>query len=198
MKHVFMFGVSAVVMTYAAHAAADPPRLKGEYGFTGSESCLFAPFGFKPNFQIVDDSSWSNSGNVEGIRAFNGDGTGTVKGTTMSITGPPTPGFPPGAGSSRFSFSFTYTVSEDGGWTTNTVPGTDKGTVLTGPRAGQTFTVENSAAGTGLISRNGNTLTVADLTPTVETVTYSNGDVHHRICPRSRVFIKLNADKDDH
>src|SRR6516162_9298507 len=169
MKHVFMLGVSAVVMTYAANVAADSPRLRGEYGFTGSESCLFAPFGFKSKFQIVDDSAWSNSGNVEGIRTFNGDGTGTVKGTSMNITVPPTPGFPPGAGSSNFSFSFTYTVSEDGGWTTTVVPGTDKGTVLTGPRAGQTFTVQNNPTGTGLISRNGDSLTLADLTPTVET-----------------------------
>src|SRR6266851_2270163 len=176
MKHVFMLGVSAVVMTYAANAAADSPRLKGAYGFTGSDSCLVAPFGFKPNFQIVDDSAWSDSGHAEGIRTFNGDGTGTVKGTFMGITGPPTPGFPPGAGSSNFSFSFTYTVSEDSGWTTTNVPGTDTGTVLTGPRAGQTFTVQNNATSTGLISRNDNTLTLANLTPMVETITYSNGD----------------------
>jgi Lhr-like helicase len=41
---------------------------------------------------------------------------------------------------------------------------------------------------------NGHTLTTSILTPGVETITYSNGDVEHRICHRSRVYIKLDAD----
>jgi hypothetical protein len=54
------------------------------------------------------------------LRKFNGDGTGTVKGTAVDIVGRPTPGpggfpsFPPSAGSADFSFSFTYTVNADG------------------------------------------------------------------------------------
>ena len=35
------------------------------------------------------------------------------------------------------------------------------------------------------------TLTAAHLSPTVETHTYSNGDVQPQICHRSRVFIGL-------
>src|SRR5258708_184695 len=182
MKHMFILGVSAVAMICAANAAADSPLLKGQYGYTGSASCLLAPFGFNSSFEVVDGNSRSNSSNVEGIRTFNGDGTGADKSTTLTLTVPPTPGFQPNAGSSTSSFSFTYTVSEDGGWTANVVPGTNKGTVLTGPRAGQTFTVQNGAPVTGLISRDGSTLTVADLTPTVETITYSDGFVIHRIC----------------
>src|SRR5258707_4231636 len=197
MKHVFILGVSAVAMICAANAAADSPRLKGEYGYTGSASCLLAPFGFNSSLEVVDGNSRSNSSNVEGIRTFNGDGTGTDKSTTLTLTVPPTPGFQPNAGSSTSSFSFTYTVSEDGGWTANAVPGTNKGTVLSGPRAGQTFTVQNGAPVTGLISLNGSTLTVADLTPTVETITYSDRFVIHRSCQRSPVFIKLKDDDDD-
>src|SRR5258708_31324900 len=191
MKHLFVLGVSVEVMIRAANAASDSPLLKGEYGYTGSASCILSPFGFNCRFEVVDGNSRSNSSNVEGIRTFNGDGTGTDKSTTLTLTVPPTPGFQPNAGSSTSSFSFTYTVSEDGGWTANAVPGTNKGTVLTGPRAGQTFTVQNGAPVTGLISRDGSTLTVADLTPAVETITYSDGFVIHRICQRSRVFIKL-------
>jgi hypothetical protein len=197
MKNAIMWGVSVAVMTCAANAAADSPKLKGEYGYTGSASCLLAPFGFNSSFEVVDGNSRSSSSNVEGIRTFNGDGTGTDKSTTLTLTVPPTPGFQPNAGSSSSSFSFTYTVSEDGGWTANVVPGANKGTVLTGPRAGQTFTVQNGAPVTGLISRDGSTLTVADLTPTVETITYSDGFTIHRICQRSRVFIKLKDDDGD-
>jgi hypothetical protein len=47
---------------------------------------------------------------------------------------------------------------------------------------------------TGLISKNGKTLTIATLMPGVETQTFSNGDVELRICHRSRVFIKLDTD----
>jgi len=197
MKHVFILGVSAAALTYAANAAADSPRLKGEYGYTGSATCLLAPFGFNSSFEVVDGNSRSSSSNVEGIRTFDGDGTGTDKSTTLTLTVPPTPGFQPSAGSSTSSSSFTYTVSEDGGWTAHVVPGTNHGLVLTGPRAGQTFTVQNAAPVTGLISRNGSRLTVADLTPTVETITYSDGFSIRRICQRSRVFLTLKDDGDE-
>jgi hypothetical protein len=192
MKNALMWGISVAVMTCAANAAADSPRLKGAYGYTGSASCLLAPFGFNSRFEVVDGNSRSNSSNVEGIRTFNGDGTGTDKSTILTLAVPPTPGFQPNAGSSTSSSSFTYTVSEDGVWTADVVPGTNKGTILTGSRAGQTTTVQNSASVTGLISRDGSTLTAADLTPTVETITYSDGFVIQRICQRSRVFIKLS------
>jgi hypothetical protein len=48
-----------------------------------------------------------------------------------------------------------------------------------------------------MISEDGDTLIAADTAPTVETVTFSNGDVHPQICHRSRVFIKLK-DHDHH
>jgi hypothetical protein len=47
---------------------------------------------------------------------------------------------------------------------------------------------------TGLISKDGNTLTLASVVPAVETVTFSNGDVWPRICHRSRVLIKIDKD----
>ena len=131
---------------------------------------------------------------VEGIRTFNGDGTGTVKGSSMGIT---FPAANEGAGSDDFKFSFKYVVNSDGSWT-STVVGNVTGTVNTGPRAGQTFTVSNLPDFTGLSSQNNSTLTAATLTPTIETVTYSNGDVHYRICHRSRVLISLGkGGKDD-
>jgi len=187
-----MLGVSALAMTFAASAAADPPNLKGSYGFTGSQGCLNSLLGFTPTLQVIDGGGFSDSGLVQGIRVFNGDGTGTVTGSSTAITVPPTPGFQPGASSNNFSFSFTYTINPDDTWTSNDVPGTHIGTMLTGARAGQTFLRENDPPITGLISNDGKTLTSAILTPGVEIIRFSNGDVRQRICHRSRVYIKLD------
>jgi hypothetical protein len=220
MKRVVGSSVILGVLIWAATAAADSPQLKGDYGFTGTAACLVAPgsspsatnptpgtpllnSGFDPiTLHPVDGKSFSRSFAVEGIRTFNGNGTGTVKGTEVGISVPPTPqspGYPafgPSAESGKFSFNFTYTVNGDGSWSSAMVPGSYSETFLTGGRAGQTDTVDAIPPVTGLISQDGNTLTSAHLTPTVETHSYSNGDVWPQICHRSRVYIKLQ-DRDD-
>jgi hypothetical protein len=62
-----------------------------------------------------------------------------------------------------------------------------------GGRAGQIATIDEIPPVTGLISQEGKTLVlVAGLTPTVETETYSNGDVWRKICHRARVLINLS------
>jgi hypothetical protein len=236
MQRVLMLSTSVVAMVWAANAVADSPNLKGAYGFTGTAACLVAPgstgsggtmplpnptpgtalpnSGFqtdlRPNDAVPGSSSvaFSHSNAVEGIRTFNGDGTGTVKGTSVGITIRPTPGpngyphFPPSAGSSTFGYSFIYTVNGDGSWTATMVPGSYSETFVTGPRTGQTATVDAIPPVTGLISQDGKTLIlVADplsygaFVPTVETVTYSNGDVWPQICHRSRVLISLGNGK---
>jgi len=184
----FALSVSLVAMTWAETATADSSRLKGDYGFTGTTACLStaAQGAFNPNFTPVD-GSFGQSFAVEGIRTFNGDGTGTVSGSSMGIT---IPANIHSAGSDDFSFSFTYTVNDDGSWTSD-VAGVVTGTIKKGPRNGQTFTISNSPTSTGLISRNAGMLTLATLDPTVEIVTFSTGEVHKRICHRSRVHIKL-------
>jgi hypothetical protein len=215
-----------------ASADFDGPKLKGSYGFTGSAECLVAPghvgdpngpplpnptpgvalpnSGFQPNLRPNDavpgssTQAYAQSFAVEGIRQFNGNGTGTVKGTVVGLALRPTPGpggfphFPPAASSADFSFSFTYTVNEDGSWVSNMVPGSYTETILTGPRTGQTATGDAIPPVTGMISQDGKTLIAAHVTTTVETHTYSNGDVDPRICHRSRVFIKLQDGDDGH
>jgi hypothetical protein len=214
MYRAIALSVSIVAMTWAATAAADSPKLKGSYGFTGTAACLVAPgnsggnpgndpngpAGFNSFLQPLNNgSSFSRSFSVEGIRTFNGDGTGTVKGTAVNITVRPTPGpapavpaFPASAGSADFSYSFTYTVDGDGGWTSSMVPGSYSENHVTGPRTGQTSTVDAIPPVTGMISQDGKTLIASHVTPTVETHTYSNGDVDPQICHRSRVFIALS------
>jgi hypothetical protein len=163
--------------------------------------------GFNANLQPNDNpgsEAFSRSFAVEGIRTFDGHGHGTVKGTVVGITVRPTPGpngfphFPPSAGGADFQFSFTYTVNADGSWTSQMVPGSYSETFTSGPRTGQTATVDAIPPVTGMISEDGNTLIAAHLTPTVETHSYSNGDVHPEICHRSRVFIKLKDHRGDH
>jgi hypothetical protein len=190
MQRLLILSVSAALTIYAAGAVAEP--LKGAFGYTGSDACLFASGGFNANLQALG-TTFSSSSSNEGIRIFNGNGTGSFTNRTTSITVPPTVGFLPSASSSESSASFTYKVSDDT-FTSQNVPGTDTGTVLSGPRKGQTFKLEGVPAATGLISANGRTLVTSILTPGVETITYSNGDVEHRICHRSRVYIKLDAD----
>jgi hypothetical protein len=228
----FALSISALALTWSVAAAADPQQLRGSYGFTGSAECLVAPgyvgspnggpalpnptpgvalpnSGFQPDLRPNDvltgtTSSYVYNFGVEGIRKFNGDGTGTVKGTTVSVVGRPTPGpggyphFPPSAGTSDFSFSFTYTVNPDGSWTSAMVPGSFTQTHLTGPRAGQTSTVDAIPPVTGMISQDGETLIAAQVTAVVETHTYSNGDVDPQICDRTRTFVKLSDHDHDH
>jgi hypothetical protein len=162
--------------------------------------------GFDPTtLRPKDGKVFSHSFAVEGIRKFNGDGTGTVKGTAVGITVPPTPGpagsgyptFPPAAGSSNFSFSFTYTVNGDGSWTSAMVPGSYSETFVAGPRAGQTGVVDAIPPIAGMMSQDAKTLIAAHLTPVVETRTFSNGDVEPQICHRSRVLIRLQNSDDD-
>ena len=219
MQRTLAFSISIAAMAWTASAAADSPSLKGSYGFTGTAACLVAPgnsgtgtssnpsgpAGFNGSLQPLDNSnSFSHSFSVEGIRKFDGNGTGTVNGTAVNITVRPTPGpppavpaFPASASTSNFSFKFTYTVNGDGSFSTAMVPGTYSETFTAGPRAGQTATTDAIPPFTGLISQDGSTLIVAHTDATVETTTYSNGDVWPEICHRSRVLIKLPAARDD-
>lgn len=188
--------------------------LHGHYAFTGTGACLYAPgsstsppspgnttpntdSNFDTSLQPINVSkAFSTSFAVEGIRTFKRDGTGTVIGTEMGIVVPPTPDgttfpkFPPSASSATFSYSFTYTFNNDGSFNTM-VTGSVTGTFQAGPRSGQTFTVSNFPPLLGRASNNSSALTLATLVPTVETITFSNGDVWPRICHRSRVLIRM-------
>lgn len=189
MQRLLMLSASAVAMIYSASAIADPALLKGTYGVTGSAACLYASGGFNASFQALG-TTFSATAGIEGVQTFNGDGTGTREESNMAFTAPPTVGFLPAASSSEHSASFTYTVTGDM-FTVQDVPGTVVGKVLTGPQARQTFKVEGGSTRTGLISADGGTLVTSFLTPGVQTITDSNGDVTHRICTLSAVFIKL-------
>jgi hypothetical protein len=169
-----------------------------------------------------DQQSFTRSFSVTGIRTFDGNGHGTVNGSAVGHDGRPTPGptgwphFPPSAGSSTFSYTFTYTVDGNGGWSATMDRGSFKETSTSGSRAigpngvdangqpvdagfPQTATMSDpSGQGfdvippiVGSITNDGKVLTASHPATVVETRLFSNGDVWPEICARSRVFTLL-------
>jgi hypothetical protein len=128
---------------------------------------------------------------VQGVATFNGDGTGRRVIRVVSVRHPTSTTGVGGASSADIEADFTYQVAADRSFTMQTTSLT--GTVLTGSRAGQTFTIANFPDLVGLISQDHKTLTLAHHEPTVETQAYSNGDVLDRICHRSRTAVALKS-----
>jgi hypothetical protein len=122
----------------------------------------------------------------EGTRTFHADGAGTLTGRSVAIVSPPDAS----GNSDDFSFKFTYTVDPDGKLSTSLVPGSFSGTALTGPRAGQTY-VDDVPMQSGFIGEGAQTIVLHEQVPTVESVSFSNGDMFLRICNRSRILIRL-------
>ena len=199
MKRVLMLSVSAAVMTCTASALADSPQLKGTYAANGTWSCISSgSFEDPPTYRAegFGNNQWTA---VQGIRTFNGDGTGSAHYILMGVVRPFPPAepqpFPMGYFGEGFStdvkYSFTYTVKGDGTWTSDAVPGSVVAVGLTGSRHGQTWTISEFPTITRYISTNASTLTDATLTPTVETLHYSNGP-SPRICARQEVLTNLS------
>jgi hypothetical protein len=194
-----MLSIAAAVMTWAATALADSPQLKGAYAANGTTTCISAmAFGDPPTYlaESFGTNQWTA---VQGIRTFNGDGTGSAHFILMGVTRPmplaPPPPYPQGYFGEGFStdlkWSFTYTVDGNGIWTSDAVPGSVVAVGITGSRHGQTWTISNFPTFTGYISTNASTLTAATLAPTVETLHYSNGP-SPRICARQEVLTNLS------
>jgi len=190
-------GVIAVMLFTKSAAEAQQEQglnnlLRGEYAFSGEAACLVSDEGFGADLTPVNTGApfpFVRSFSVQGVVRFNGDGTATRVVRVVSIRHPTATTGVGSASSVDIEADATYQVAPDRSVTVETT--TLNGTVLTGPRAGQTFTIENFPDLVGLISQDHKTLTLAHREPTVETQTYSNGDVFDRICHRSRVAISL-------
>jgi hypothetical protein len=178
-----------VILVWAGSTTAAPPQLKGEYAFTGDGGCLTTTKGFDPLLtpKIVNGQEvWTSSHSVQGVRNFDGDGYGSVQVRVVSTSSLPHAA----AYSSDISFQFTYSVDKDGTISTEMVPGTFKGKVLTGPRTGQTYW-QTPFSLSGMASKDKKTLTLATESPEIETSYYSDMDVFYSICHRSRALIWL-------
>lgn len=211
-----------------AAAQADPfnffnpsnQRLQGDYAFTGEASCLYSESGFDPT--TLSPVLPPNPGtplpfvvsfSIEGIRTFNGDGTGSLKGRVVSFTpllfgwtnnaGVLTQGKevnPGGASSADVMADFTYQIADDGSITSE-VSGAFTGTVLTGGRAGESETISDFPDLMGKITDDNKVITLANDAPSVETHVFTPTAAgqppaltEYAICNRSRTLFKL----DDH
>lgn len=173
--------------------------LKGEYIYSGgSATCIHPPFrgGFDKNLQVIDANGLPTQGgtshnSVNGIRVFNGDGTGSFKGRSVSTgTG--------GASVIYFGGDFTYEVAPD---LTITIRGGDSsGEVVIGnPRLGRTFELSGVPPFAGYISEDLeeiHVLTSLSEKEAVEVMTSydENGNEmgqSPRICYRDRSMRKL-------
>jgi hypothetical protein len=168
------WSTSVLVMVFATAAVAqENVNLKGDYGLTGTVVCNLA-------------SGAVLIATTNGIVTFHGDGTGTA--SLMDQTS--IAGAIGSAAADKLVDTFTYTVNEDGSWTRTIDPGSFKGTVVSGPAAGLTFSVDQVSATTGFVGVNAMTLTAVTNEAIVETITRSDGTVGHRICQRSQTLIK--------
>jgi hypothetical protein len=188
--HRFLLLVIVGLTASGSAFADEPSRLRGTYAFTGMSACIqdSASLGFNPNFTPKGPTSFLNFA-ATGTRTFNDDGTGTVTGTSVTVDAPPNAS----GSSATFTFNFTYTVDPGGMLSLTMVPGTFSGSILTGPRAGQTY-VNAVPFQTGQIGENARSIVVSQPAPAVETVTFSNGDSVARVCNRSRVLILTRHD----
>lgn len=194
MKKLGVFVIIAAIAIFISTATAtagdkDPKKtIKGDYAFTGEGFCISSPSGFNPNLTPMD--GWFfQSFNVQGVWTFNHDGTGSRQGRSVIVTLISPPVSPPSASSMDFQASFTYTIGPDDTITTQ-LSSPLTGQMLTGPRTGQTFTIDQIVL-TGMISKDNKSLTIATDEPQIETVTFSDGFVEHRICHRARVLLRL-------
>jgi len=152
MMRTGMWFIVGVVLLWAGIVQAGPNQLlNGDYAFTGEASCL--------TDLTPQDGRFVVSFSVHGVRTFNGDGTGTLKGRSVGFSG--------GAFSNDFQALFTYDVESDGTFTTQ-VTGQLTGKELTGERAGQTFTIDHFPELSGQISQDHKSLTLASDAATEE------------------------------
>lgn len=170
--------------------------LKGDYAFAGEATCLVSFTGFNSNLEPVSvpGGGWPRvvTFSIQGVRTFNGDGTGKVVARVVSLVHPfALPTTPPvfvrgGASSADLVSDFTYTVTPDLTVSVNTSVVTT--TVLTGTRTGQTSIITGVPPFTGFVSEGQDSLTLAHAVPGVEHHHFSNGDTDQRICHRTRIL----------
>jgi hypothetical protein len=206
MKYASICSITAVVLMWPVAATAASPNLKGQYAFSGMGACLFSGGPFTPGltptvwpgFPFPNPSGngiFSDSFSVEGVRTFNGNGTGSVKGRSVEIVGPPS--INPRATVNDFTADFTYTVDGEGGFAITLVPGTFVSTSVA-PTAGQIVT-QDVLSVEGLIGNNSSELTLASTDAVIEKQTAQNFafvpssvtggapiTVRYRICARAR------------
>jgi hypothetical protein len=163
-----------VAISLALPALADPPKLKSDYVWTYSDTCVVASGGFSappglaPGGASALGQTYATSNADTGIEHFNPNGTGFVEGLGFGVNlgSPPQPAGTTGVG--PFSFQFTYVFNSDDTFTMTIVPGTFFGYDPTGKVVVLTI---NGDQWVGKVSKDAKSHTLTTVTPFVQTIT---------------------------
>ena len=117
MQRTSLWCIVGVILLWAGAADADPQHLNqllhDDYAVVGKGTCLVAlPPGFNPDLTPID-GRFTLSSSTQGVRTFQGDGTGTLQSRAVRVAHPDTPVILGGASSSDTQASFIYTVAPD-------------------------------------------------------------------------------------
>jgi hypothetical protein len=187
---VWLVTASTLIALTASGVGAASAQVSGTFAGTSTEHCIsiVPPATFNTSFQPSAPPVFNEAANHAGTWTFNSNGTGEV--SLLLATDDTTP-VPPGtfvstnssAGSSTVTYKFNYTIS-GGIISTTLVSGSFLQSYSSGPRAGQTATmdVNNQSA---YISAVGNHLLTIKNGGFVETKAFSNGDVRPAVCTSS-------------
>jgi hypothetical protein len=154
---------------------------------------VYRPTPLPPTTPPTPNGVFFHTFTTQGVRSFDGNGNGTMKGRSVDIF-PSGSNADPRIGASDVFFKFTYSVDSDGGLTTQLVPGSYVGTTvdINGNPTAETWTIDKLSL-FGLIGQNNSTLTLTSVLPEVQTQTFLTGpragQVRYRICNRSRTLI---------
>ncbi len=214
---VFWLAICAVVVsitTLPLAAQGNRQHLHGTWFGTGTNGCLVASAKTTPGFtpgsgfdQRIDHltptdgvSFQTSSSQITLNINADGTGTGTFDEFTVApltpVTSTPPPYSSASASSNTGTFSFIYSIADDGTLTVHFLSLT--GQVLSGPSKGAAFSVLIPDL-TGRIGKDGKSMLLSSATPpTVETLFITNTPVFFdRICYRTRVFVPIHVDGED-
>jgi hypothetical protein len=200
----------ASLMTLPLAGQGNRQQVQGTWFGTGTTACLVAApkmtpgstpgSGFNNLTLTPTDGVSFQTSSTQVFLNINADGTGTGTFDEFAVT-PLTPvtssGYPPASGVSASSntgtFSFTYTMADDGTLTVTFL--SLGGQVLSGPTKGAAFSLVPPQL-TGRIGKDGKSMLLSSATPpTVETLYITNTPVFFdRICYRMRVFVPIHED----
>jgi hypothetical protein len=161
-----------LMLASSAMAQSRTEMLKGDFAFTANVVCLNSPAIFFPTYQPPAGFSadlrplgFSNvsSFSSQGVRTFNGDGTGSARTRSVSV------GHPGPASATDSSNQFTYSVAADRTLTIDDGP--LLAVAVAGPGAGRQNMITNIPTHVGRVSSDGKSLTLASFNPGVETST---------------------------
>jgi hypothetical protein len=208
-SRLMIAGLASALCGGAAAAPDHNKVLKGDYAFSGEATCLVSPAGFNPDLTPVGAPApfpFVVSFSIQGVRRFNGDGTGSIRARAVGMRHPrslaSTPAFfdRGNVNATDLEGTFTYAVGSDlsVSVTSSPINGTD---VAPAPAAGapgpNTSVITNIPLFVGAVTRDGKQLTLAHVLPGVETHSFSrwNGSEFvqssdQRVCHRTRILLE--------